>query len=123
MIEMQGGNPAIVDNDALLPHTPYILQVQAERDGFITEIDTFGIGNFIVHLGGGRKTINDSIDYAVGVEIFKKLGMRVDKGDTLANIHINNIEEGERLETMFRQYIKIGDEAVNPSSLIEDIIK
>ncbi|HFD05027.1 MAG TPA: thymidine phosphorylase [Firmicutes bacterium] len=123
MIEMQGGNPAIIDNDALLPHTPYILQVQAERDGFITEIDTFGIGNFIVHLGGGRKTINDTIDYAVGVEIFKKLGMRVDKGDTLANIHINNIEEGERLETMFRQYIKIGDEAVNSSPLIEDIIK
>lgn len=123
MIEAQGGNPAIIENENLLPHTPYILQVQAERDGFINEIDTFGIGNFIVHLGGGRKTMNDTIDHSVGVEIFKKLGMKVDKGDTIANIHINNIEDGERLESMFRKYIKIGDKAVKAPPLIEEIIK
>ena len=123
MIELQGGNPAIMENDELFPHTPYILQVQAERDGFISGIDTFGIGNFIVHLGGGRKTVNDTIDYSVGVEIFKKLGTRVEKGDTLANIHINDIEDGERIESMFREYIKIEDEAIKPPSLIEEIIK
>ena len=123
MIEAQGGNTKIIENYDLLPHTAYILQIHAEQNGYISEIDTFGIGNFIVHIGGGRKTINDKIDHSVGVQLFKKIGMKVERDDIIANIHINKIENGEDLEKMFRSFIKISENPVTPPPLIKEILK
>ncbi len=123
MIEAQGGNTKIIENYDLLPHTAYILQIHAEQNGYISEIDTFGIGNFIVHIGGGRKTINDKIDHSVGVQLFKKIGMKVERDDIIANIHINKIENGEDLEKMFRSFIKISKNPVTPPPLIKEILK
>ena len=45
--------------------------------GFISEIDTFAIGNSIVEIGGGRMKAEDAIDHAVGFACEKKIGEEI----------------------------------------------
>ena len=41
-------------------------------------------------LGAGRKTANDTIDFAAGLKILKKTGGKVCKGDILATLYAND---------------------------------
>ncbi|HJQ39428.1 MAG TPA: thymidine phosphorylase, partial [Thermoanaerobaculia bacterium] len=66
-IAAQGGDPAIVDDYALLPQPQTTIEVKAPQSGFITHMDTYQAGMFTVDLGAGRKKADDVIDYAAGV--------------------------------------------------------
>ena len=40
-----------------------------------------------MHLGGGRQKTSDTIDFAVGFVMNKKLGDKITKGESLLTIH------------------------------------
>ena len=50
-------------------------------------------------LGAGRKTANDTIDFAAGLKILKKTGDKVCKGDTLATLYADD-------ETLFSSAVQ-----------------
>ena len=41
-------------------------------------------------LGAGRDTVADRVDPAVGIELGRKVGDAVDKGEVLATLHFND---------------------------------
>ena len=41
-------------------------------------------------LGAGRNTVADTVDPAVGIELGRKVGDAVQKGDLLATLHYND---------------------------------
>ena len=63
------------------------------------------IGKLSVFLGAGRMKKEDKIETEVGITFYKKVGDKVEKGDTLAVIHANNEEKGkeavERLKKIY----------------------
>lgn len=63
------------------------------------------IGKLSVFLGAGRMKKEDEIEPEVGITFYKKVGDKVEKGDTLAVIHANNEEKGkeavERLKKIY----------------------
>src|SRR5947208_9054496 len=65
-IAAQGGDPAIVDDYALLPQPRETAEVRAPRGGYISHIDTYHAGMFTVALRAGRKKADDQIGYAAG---------------------------------------------------------
>ena len=83
----QGGDTTVVTNPERLAAAPVRLELQAKRGGFIDEVDARAIGLAVVALGGGRQQKGDVIDHRVGVILAKKVGERVDPGDTLCTIH------------------------------------
>lgn len=87
IIEAQGGNPAVLDDPAILPHAPVWHVVEAGRSGYITRIDTRRVGEIAVELGAGRAVLGAAIDHAVGLQITVKPGDEVVAGDALATVY------------------------------------
>jgi len=86
IIEAQGGNPAVIDDPAVLPQAAEVEVFRANRDGVVAAVEPRRLGRAIVELGGGRRTIEDEIDPSVGFVIPAKPGDRVRAGEPLASI-------------------------------------
>ena len=86
VIEAQGGNPAVVDDPGILPQAGAVEVFRAPRSGVVTAVEPRRIGRAILELGGGRVTIEDEIDPAVGFVITVKPGDTVREGDPVASV-------------------------------------
>jgi thymidine phosphorylase len=118
IIEAQGGNPAVVDDPALLPQAEAIELFRAARRGFISQIEPRAVGRGIIALGGGRTTMEDAVDPGVGFVITAKPGDWVEAGEAIASVFARD-EAGLRAgASALREAIRIGDEAEPPLPLI-----
>ncbi|MCC7061702.1 MAG: thymidine phosphorylase [Planctomycetes bacterium] len=86
-LELQGGDPAVLDDPTLLGRAPVVLPVEAAHSGFVSDVDPLELGRVVVDLGGGRRQPADAIDPHVGIVLKKVLGDAVETGDVLAFVH------------------------------------
>jgi pyrimidine-nucleoside phosphorylase len=118
IIEAQGGNPAVVDDPALMPQAEAIELFRASRRGFVAQIEPRAVGRGITSLGGGRTTMADVIDPGVGFVITAKPGDWVESGEAIASVFARD-EAGLRAgAAALREAIRIADEAEPPLPLI-----
>jgi len=92
MVATQGGNPAVVDDPAVLPQAEEVAVHTASRGGYVAAVDPRTIGRAIIAMGGGRRTMEDRIDPSVGFVITAKPGDRVRAGEALASIYAGDPE-------------------------------
>ncbi|MEP6591220.1 MAG: thymidine phosphorylase [Gemmatimonadota bacterium] len=118
MVEAQGGDPAVIDDPALLPRAPVQRTVVADRDGVVTQVEPRALGRVIIELGGGRRVATDRVLPDVGLEVFARPGMTVRRGDRLAVIHARSEEAALAVEASVRDAISLGSEAVAALPLI-----
>ncbi|KRE98263.1 thymidine phosphorylase [Paenibacillus sp. Soil766] len=118
----QGGDARVVDQPELLPTAAYHIEVHAQQDGFISEIQAENIGIAAMVLGAGRAKKEDLIDYAVGLTLNKKIGDAVQKGESICTIHANRLEVAE-VEAMILEAYKITLTQPAPKQLIYDVIE
>ena len=106
MVDAHGGSFESVDDPNT--HKPeYNQKVYAEKDGYITSMDTYSLGMAVVHLGGGRIQKTDNLDYAVGITYYKKTGDKVFKGDPLLEYYCSAKEKFETGKLYFNEAIHI----------------
>jgi thymidine phosphorylase len=117
IIEAQGGDPKVIEDPDLLPQAGEVEVFRAARDGVVSRIEPRRIGQAIVELGGGRRTIEDAIDPAVGFVIPVKPGDRVREGEPLASVFARDTEGIQTAVKALEQAIAIGTSAV-PNPLI-----
>lgn len=88
MVAAQGGPRDFVEcwTDRL-PSAPIVREVHARQAGYVTRIDTFMLGEAVVHLGGGRLQAQDRINPGVGLSEMAELAGLVDRGQPLARVH------------------------------------
>ena len=110
IVEAQGGDPRIVDDQSLLPSAPFTAEFVAVRDGYVAEVTPRTIGYGIIAIGGGRRTMEDTIDPAVGFVIDAKPGDAVRRGDVLATIHARDEPGIEAGRQVLAEAISIGNE-------------
>lgn len=89
MIEIQGGDPRVVENPDLLPTAKTKIEVKADRDGLLSSWNANGVARAAAALGAGRQKVEDVIDPAVGIEIIAEPGDLLKTGDVLALLHSN----------------------------------
>lgn len=89
-IKWQGGNENVVDNTDLLPKAAFVTELPATESGYVTYMEADEIGTAAMLLGAGRATKESEIDLAVGIILNKKVGDRVEKGESLATIYANS---------------------------------
>lgn len=119
-LENQGGDASVVDEASKLPQAKYQFEVKAEDSGFVEEIAAEEIGIASAMLGAGRQTKEDEIDLAVGLVLKKKVGDRVEQGDTIAVIHSNS-EDIKEVEQKILDNYRIGSKE-NKIELIKQVI-
>ena len=116
MVKAQGGDVASVERPERLPRAPVIAEVKAARAGAIGAVDTFGLGELIVSIGGGRRAKEDSIDPRVGLETLKRIADRVEKGEPLARLHL--AAEDASVAARAAACFTIGDRAPQKPALV-----
>lgn len=116
----QGGDASIVDDLTKLPQAKYKIELPAEQSGYISRMvaDEIGVASMI--LGAGRATKEDVIDLAVGLVLHKKVGDKVEEGESILTIYSNR-ENVEDVKQKLYDNIFIADTATAPT-LIHTVI-
>jgi pyrimidine-nucleoside phosphorylase len=109
MIELQGGDPRVIDDSKRLPQARRTLQVKSAQAGYIASMQCEQIGTACVILGGGRERKEDSVDPAVGIVLHKKVGDRVAAGEPLATIYYNAGPRAQRAWQLITESCQITD--------------
>lgn len=117
MISAQGGNKAVINDYSLFGKAKELIKVKAEKSGYIKAIDALKIGEASGILGAGRIKKEDSVDLVVGIDVLKKVGDYVTKGDLIARIYANDKGKKEALEIV-KSSFEYSKEKVKPRKLI-----
>lgn len=121
-IVAQGGSEEEVLCPEKLPAAKYVEEVICEEEGYVAKIQTEEIGRISLLLGGGRETKESEIDLAVGLVLKKKCGDKVLSGDSLAQIHANDLEKLALAKERLRKAYRIVEEKVEKGSVIKRVI-
>lgn len=117
MISAQGGNKAVINDYSLFGKAKELIEVKAEKSGYIKAIDALKIGEASGILGAGRIKKEDSVDLVVGIDVLKKVKDYVTKGDLIARIYANDKGKKEALEIV-KSSFEYSKEKVKPRKLI-----
>jgi pyrimidine-nucleoside phosphorylase len=90
-VASQGGDPEAVARPDRLELAPRRLEVTTDRSGFVAKLDAFKVGTAAVLLGAGRATKESRILPRTGIELLKKRGDHVARGEPLCRLYA---EEG-----------------------------
>lgn len=85
-----GVDVRVIDDYSMLPQAKNKYEVLSTKNGYVSKIKTEEIGKAAMVIGAGRATKESVIDHAVGLEINKKVGDYVEKGDVLCTIMYND---------------------------------
>lgn len=91
----------------------------ADKDGYVSSVDTHAIGMSVIAMGGGRKQISDAVDHSVGMKILVKVGDAVTAGQPLVEL-FSHVPDA--VSPQVRQAIRITDDPVPPLPLVVDRI-
>ena len=123
MITAQGGNAKVVEDISMLPTADSTAEVKAKKSGYVSEIKALDVGLSAMILGAGRENKESEIDLAVGLELKKKTGDQVKKGDTLAVLHYNDSKNLKEAEQKLLDAFTITEAEKKKNKLIYEIIK
>lgn len=88
MVSALGGPSDFTDKyEQYLPVAPLVMPVWPESEGYLSAVNARAVGNAVIELGGGRRTISDTLDLAVGFSDIAAIGARVGSDRPLAMIH------------------------------------
>ena len=89
IIEQKGDSSVIREPEKVLPKASSAYKIRSDRDGYLSKLDALLIGEGLRALGGGRLTLDDTIDPSVAIRLLHKVGDKVSEGDVLLTIYYN----------------------------------
>lgn len=98
LVQAQGGDTKVLEHPEKLLSKKTV-PVMADQHGYITDINALDIGKAAMRLGAGREKKEDHVLFDVGLDLHKKIGDRINKGDLLATLYVSDrgIEEAIQL--------------------------
>ena len=123
LVEGQGGDKNAVFNTGLLPSAPVRYEAICKQTGYVKHISAADVGLVSMHLGGGRVTKESEIDLSVGLILNKKVGDRIEAGESLGTIHATTIEKAEQAAELLRGCYTIVPDPVEKPAFIKGIVR
>lgn len=123
LVENQGGDISYIENTEKFTKAKYKMQVEAVKTGYVQKLNAEDVGKIAMHLGAGRMKKEDNIDYAVGIELLKKVGCQVEQGETIAYIYTDDEQKGREAVEKLQQTYEIGEQNVEKVADIIEIIE
>lgn len=122
IVSAQGGKIDWNDPDYGLASAEVKETYLAEQSGYIQNVDALAIGKAAMLLGAGRSKLGDRINYSAGIELLKKQGDFVSKGEACAVCYTNSAEKIDSVQGSLRQAFILGKEKSLVKPLIRKII-
>jgi thymidine phosphorylase len=108
MVHELGGPGDIVDSyERYLPAAPHTQAIHSANAGYVAAVDAFTLGNAVIELGGGRRTLEDELDLSVGLTNVAPIGSAVDKERPLAVIQASSEDMANVAAAMVRDAYEI----------------
>jgi pyrimidine-nucleoside phosphorylase len=109
MVELQGGDPRVIDDPKKLPQAQHTMRISSPRGGYLASLQCEQIGTACVVLGGGRERKEDSVDPTVGIVLHQKVGDAISAGEPLATIYYNAETRAARARQLLVESYRIDD--------------
>ena len=123
LVKNQGGDISYIEDPEKFEKAKYKIPVISKQSGYIEKLNAEEVGKIAMHLGAGRIRKEDNIDYAVGIELVKKVGDSIIKSETLAYVYANDEEKCNEAVEQLRKVYQIGEQKVDKIPDILEIIK
>jgi pyrimidine-nucleoside phosphorylase len=107
VIERQGGDPRVVEDDGHLPAARHRESFPAWQAGYLNSMDAELTGRASMALGAGRERLDSLIDPAVGLVFEKKVGDAVKPGDCICRLEFNDAGSLPVARRLLKQAIQI----------------
>ena len=122
MVEAQYGDSRAVYDTSLLPEAAFKREVLSAEGGYVAHIEAEDVGLVSMHLGGGRVTKDSAIDLSVGVVLHKKVGDRVEPGESLATIHASDEKKAAEAAELLKKCYTLSQSPVEKAPFIKAIV-
>jgi len=123
MLVAQGANLGAFNKKLALDHTaPVVVELKAEKPGFVSRCDARLIGEIIRDLGGGRLTKESAINYDVGIDRLAKPGEAVRKNSILGRIHAADQSQAQSACARLQAAFEISAMPPRATRLVAEII-
>lgn len=120
IVDRQGGDVDLLQDPEKRDGFEPAATVEAQRDGFVADLDALVIGHTATSMGAGRMKKGDAVDPLAGITLNKTVGDLVRRGETLATLFTQRAESvreyAERVRSAYR--IDAGAPASRPSVLL-----
>jgi thymidine phosphorylase len=117
MVAAQGGDP-----DFAMPESTNRHVVRADTAGYLTRLDALAVGICAWRLGAGRARKEDPVSLVAGVICHAKPGERVEAGQPLLELHLDDPGRLPAALEALTNGIEIAPEPADPQPLILDRI-
>jgi pyrimidine-nucleoside phosphorylase len=122
IVEAQGGD-ARAAVEQRLPEVRTASLVTSMRAGVVEAIDAQEIGLAALALGAGRAKKEDAIDPAVGIELLRKVGEAVGRGEPIANLHHRDGRGLDEARRRVERAYRVGEAAPAKRPLVIEIMR
>jgi pyrimidine-nucleoside phosphorylase len=107
LVYAQDGDASSLEKLGDIHRAPVIKPFLAKSAGKVAKMDAEGIGRASLLLGGGRKTADDAIDFAVGLSGIKKVGETIEKDEALLTVHARTLPSHDAVLRLLEQAVAI----------------
>ena len=122
IVSAQGGQAGALTQDRL-PGASVIHEVHSPRAGYVTSLEARAIGRAVMALGAGRVRKEDTVDPAVGVVLHAKVGSPVERGQTLALVHVRDAASALAAEQAVAAAYTFGESQPETPPLIYEVLR
>lgn len=99
-----------------------VMEIRAEREGFLKACDARVIGEAMHELGAGRLTKEASIDHQVGIDALVRPGSRIQTGDLLARVHHRRHRNSHAALERIRKSFAVAEDQFHKEPIIDSVI-
>jgi len=122
MVEVQGGDSSYIENPDKFETAKYTKHVKSIHSGYVSSMDTEGLGIAAMMLGAGRHKPEDDICYSAGIVLELERDSYTDAGQVMATLYTNDESTIADAESKLLASIKFTQEAPSKIPLIHERI-
>jgi pyrimidine-nucleoside phosphorylase len=86
-VALNGGDAKALEDFSRLPQPGQVVDIRADRDGYISAMDGRALGLLAMDLGAGRKNQSDVLDLGVGIRVHVQVGSKIARGQNLYTVY------------------------------------
>ena len=122
LVELQGGDPRVVDAPERLPRARHHRTLLATRAGFVARADAGALGRAATLLGAGRLRKEDDVAPGAGIVLHAKVGTPVRRGDPLCELAFDDPTRAGAAWPLLEAAFRIGPQRPSLRPLVLETI-